>query len=71
MPHYNLLLKNGHVIDPINQVNEISDIGITHNQVSAVASNLNPRHAETVIDLSHRTVIPGIIDPHVHIRKIK
>lgn len=70
MPHYTLLLKNGHVIDPINQVDEISDIGITHNQISAVAPNLNPRHAEKVIDLSHHTVIPGIIDPHVHIRNI-
>ncbi len=70
MPQYNLLLKNGHVIDPINQVNEIIDIGIIHNQISAVATNLNPRHAEKVIDLSHRIVIPGIIDPHVHIRNI-
>jgi hypothetical protein len=70
MPHYNLLLQNGHVIDPINHVNEILDIGISHNQISAAATSLNPRHAEKVIDLSHRTVIPGIIDPHVHIRNI-
>lgn len=70
MSHYSLLLKNGHVIDPINQVNEISDIGIIDNQISAVAPNLNPRHAEKVIDLSHHIVIPGIIDPHVHIQNI-
>ena len=70
MPHYSLLLRNGHVIDPANQVNEILDIGISHNQISAVATSLNPRHAKKVIDLSHRTVIPGIIDPHVHIRDI-
>ena len=49
---YDLLLKNGHVIDPANQRNGRMDVAIIRNQIAKVAPNLPASHARHVIDVS-------------------
>ena len=47
---YDLLLKNGHVIDPRNNLDAVADVAIRQGKVAAVAPNLNPASAGKTID---------------------
>jgi len=66
-----LLIKNGRVIDPANQVDEVCDVLIVEERVADVG-HLGPaaeKSAQTVIDATDRIVSPGLIDLHVHFRE--
>lgn len=62
-----LLLKNGHVVDSVNKIDEIADILIDKGKIVKVAANIK-ESAEQTIDCTGRIVIPGICDMHVHFR---
>lgn len=62
-----ILLKGGHVIDPMNNIDEIMDIAIADKRILNVARNLPASDAEQVIDVSGLYVTPGIIDLHTHV----
>lgn len=62
-----LLLKNRHLIDPKNNIDEKMDIAIVGTTVAAVGSDINPRLAAQTIELSGHYVTPGLIDIHVHV----
>lgn len=64
---YDLLLKNGHTIDPLNNIDSKMDVAIADGKVAAVAADINPALAKQVIDVSGLYVTPGIIDIHVHV----
>jgi dihydroorotase len=63
---YDLLLKNGHVIDPKNKRNERLDIAITGNRIRKIAAGIPVAHARKVVDLGDYYVTPGLIDIHAH-----
>jgi len=58
-----LLIKNGHVIDPDNHVNGPADIAIYNGRIVPYESGEPARH---VIDASGKYVFPGLIDSHAH-----
>ncbi|RMF42254.1 MAG: dihydroorotase [Deltaproteobacteria bacterium] len=62
-----LLIKNGRVIDPRNQIDGQLDIQIEKGTVSQVGSDLEAGDAE-VFDAAGKLVTPGLIDVHVHLR---
>lgn len=62
-----LVLRNGHVIDPANGVNEIADVRMSEGKVGAVARNLPEQPGDRSIDVSGHYVTPGIIDMHAHV----
>jgi dihydroorotase len=64
---YDLLLKNGHTIDPLNNIDGKMDVAIAGGKIAAVAKDINPALAKKVLDLSGSYVTPGIIDIHVHV----
>jgi dihydroorotase len=64
---YDLLLKNGHVIDPKNNINEVRDVAITGGQIAAVEKNIAPATAAKVVDARGLYITPGLIDIHVHV----
>lgn len=64
---YSLLLTNGRIIDPLNGIDMIGDIGLNDGRIIEVGKELSPGKAEKHIDLTDKWVIPGIIDPHVHV----
>ena len=61
-----LLLKGGHVIDPINGIDGPADVAIDGGRVQAVAPDLSSDR-RTVLDVTGRYVTPGIIDMHAHV----
>ncbi len=64
---YDLLIKNGHVIDPKNSINEPRDVAITAGKIAAVEKNIDPALATKVVDAKGLYITPGIIDIHVHV----
>ena len=64
-----MLLKNAHIINPADNLNEISDIRIENNIISEISKDLFPLVDEEVIDLSGKVVSPGLVDMHCHLRE--
>src|SRR5450432_3175337 len=63
--HYDLLIRNGICVLPWSM--ERTDVGVRNGRIAAlgVASNTT---ADQTIDASGLHVLPGLIDPHVHMR---
>jgi dihydroorotase len=60
-----LLIRNGHVIDPKNNIDAIMDVAIRDNKILRVAKNINEAAKKTV-DATGLYVTPGLIDLHGH-----
>lgn len=63
-----ILIKNGHVVDPKNNIDEKRDILITDGIIAKVGNNIEAESAQ-VIDAQGKIVAPGLIDLHVHFRE--
>lgn len=63
-----LLIKNGRVIDPANNVDETLDILVEDSRISRIEKNIKDS-AENVIDASNKIVMAGLVDMHVHLRE--
>jgi dihydroorotase len=63
-----LLIKNGHVIDPANGIDGKFDILIEKGCVLRVEKKIDHK-ASKVIDAKGKWVTPGLIDIHVHFRE--
>ncbi|MBD1399271.1 dihydroorotase [Pelovirga terrestris] len=62
-----ILVINGHLIDPKNNIDGQSDLLIDQGRVAAVGTGLHADDAE-IIDAAGLLVTPGLIDIHVHLR---
>ncbi len=61
-----LLIDDGHVIDPKNGINAVMDVGIADGRIAEVAEEIASNRAEKTVDATGLFVTPGIIDMHVH-----
>ena len=64
---YDLLIKNGLVIDPKNQIDSILDVAIANGKVAKIAKNIPASQATKVVDATGLFVTPGLIDIHTHV----
>ena len=62
-----LLIKNGHVINPATETDEVADILAEDGKVVKMENNIKAK-ADRVIDAKGCYVMPGFIDMHVHLR---
>jgi dihydroorotase len=62
-----LLIKNGHVIDPKNKIDEPMDVAIAGGKILKVARNISSSDAKKTIDATGMFVTPGFIDLHTHV----
>lgn len=62
-----LLIQNGHVLDPLTGLDDISDVLVDGTKIVKVAKEIQDAADET-IDASGCYVMPGLIDLHVHLR---
>jgi dihydroorotase len=62
-----LLLKNGYVIDPANNINARLDVAIADGKIVKVATGIATDKAKKVVDVTGLYVCPGFIDIHTHV----
>jgi len=65
-----VLIKGGRVVDPANGVDEILDILVQDGIIAELNSGIDAEGKGTkVIDAQGKTVVPGLVDMHVHLRE--
>ncbi len=64
-----ILIKNGRVIDPANNIDNVTNVYIADGKISAVADNLDGFNADQTIDATHQLVCPGLVDLAARLRE--
>ncbi|HEY7389857.1 MAG TPA: amidohydrolase family protein [Bryobacteraceae bacterium] len=67
---YDLVIKGGRVIDPARKLDAVRDVAIADGRIAAIASNISAEGAETM-DVHGKLVVPGLIDIHTHVGRVK
>ncbi|MEK6558826.1 MAG: dihydroorotase [Planctomycetota bacterium] len=69
MTSNDVLIKGGRVVDPATGLDGLADILIKDGKIKAVSNDIKASNNTRVIDATHKHVIPGLIDCHVHLRE--
>lgn len=64
---FDLLIKNGHVIDPKNQIDSKMDVAIKDGKIAKVSNTISASQSKKIIDATGFYVTPGLIDIHTHV----
>src|SRR5437762_3276180 len=64
---YDLLIKNGHVIDPRNNIDAIKDIAVAKRKIAKVDNDIPEARSKKTVDATGLYVVPGLIDIHTHV----
>src|SRR4051812_8629817 len=63
---FDLLIRNGEVLDPSQKLRGKRDIGIRFGLVESIEPQIAPERANRVLDAGGRLLVPGLIDLHAH-----
>lgn len=66
MNTYDLLIKNGYVIDPGSKLEGCYDIAVANGKIEKIAEHIDGTTADEIFEAEGNFVIPGIIDLHTH-----
>ncbi|MBC7959726.1 MAG: dihydroorotase [Vallitaleaceae bacterium] len=64
-----ILIKNGRILNPATQTDEIRDLLIEKGVITKSEKNIPSKNIDEVIDANGYWVVPGLIDVHVHLRE--
>ena len=62
-----LLIQGGEVLDPGQGLRGRLSIAVSQEKISQMASHIDPREAQRVVDVGGKVVVPGLIDLHAHV----
>ncbi|MCY3553384.1 MAG: amidohydrolase/deacetylase family metallohydrolase [Candidatus Poribacteria bacterium] len=65
--NYDLIIKNGTVVDPAQGIHARKDVAFANGRVSAISDEIPTSEAREVLDADGCFVTPGLIDLHVHV----
>ena len=71
MDKFDLLIKDGHLVDPANRRQGRFDLGLAGGKVVRVAPELDPDQAMKVFCAKDKLVMAGLVDTHVHLAPLK
>ncbi|HEY0162175.1 MAG TPA: amidohydrolase/deacetylase family metallohydrolase [Edaphobacter sp.] len=64
---YDLVLRNGHVLDPKNNVDARRDVAIRDGKIAAIEPSIPASAAKQTVDITGLYLTPGLIDIHEHV----
>lgn len=64
----NILIKNGHLVDPGNKIDEVLDLLIEKGRISRIEKNIKDLGYK-IIDAQGKFVLQGLVDMHTHLRQ--
>lgn len=64
---YDLVLRNGRVVDPSQKLDQVTDVAFENGKVAALGTELKGKTARAERDVSGLIVVPGLIDMHTHV----
>jgi hypothetical protein len=67
MTIYDLMIKNGILVDPANGREGRFDVALESGRVAEVAPELDPARAREIYPADGKLVLPGLVDTHVHL----
>ncbi|MFW2374334.1 MAG: dihydroorotase, partial [Gammaproteobacteria bacterium] len=66
---HSLLIKNGRIIDPANQLDQLGDLYIVDGHILAIGEAPSGFEPQQTIDAANHWVIPGIVDLSARLRE--
>jgi dihydroorotase len=63
------LIVGGRVIDPASGMDHVADVAFDGGKIAAIGKGLSRTGVGRVIEAQQKLVVPGLIDPHVHLRE--
>lgn len=64
---FDIVIKNGHVIDPKNGIDGVRDVAISRGKIELVTTDIASSRGKQVIEAKGLYVCPGFIDIHTHV----
>lgn len=64
---YDLILKNGNLLDPSQNLRGVQDIAVEKGLIARIGPNLPEAEARRVVDVRDCLVTAGLVDIHVHV----
>jgi len=64
---YDLVIKNGTVVDPAQGVHAKKDIAVAGGKIAAIEDSISDADTHDVIEAEGLVVTPGLVDLHVHV----
>ena len=65
-----LIIRNGHVIDPLQKIDGVMDIAVEGKKILQLEGNIPFKASDNVIDAAGCYVTPGLIDHHAHVQPL-
>jgi len=63
-----LLIRGARLLDPAEGLDVTADLLIHAGKIAQIGDRLDAPEGTRVIEAGRRTVLPGLVDPHVHLR---
>src|ERR1044071_61150 len=65
-PRYDILIRNGEVLDPARRFRRRADVAILDGKIAALGASMPAELGLDVIDARGLYVAPGLVDLHTH-----
>ena len=63
---FDRIFKNGNILTVDNDMSTKSWLAVKDGKIAALGNGEAPGEAKEIVDLAGKTMMPGIIDSHVH-----